>query len=160
MIIIVIHLYIIITLLQIYNMVYWGWFEYYIIFLQAYSNIHHIYDNSEAMYYVLYITPTVFFHIVFSKWDRYVKWPLQSLHNERYGVSHHRRFDCLLSRLFRRWSKKSSTLRVNGILRGEPVTGGPPSQRASNPENFPFHGVIIPTASFASVYVDILAFAE
>ena len=39
---------------------------------------------------------------------------LQWRHNERDGVSNHR-LDCLLSRLFRRRSKKTSTLRVTGL---------------------------------------------
>ena len=39
------------------------------------------------------------------------KIPLQWRHNERDGVSNHRRLDCLLNRLFRRWSKKTSKLR-------------------------------------------------
>ena len=36
-------------------------------------------------------------------------------HNERDGVSNHQRLDCLLSRLFRRRSKKTSKLRVTGL---------------------------------------------
>ena len=61
----------------------------------------------------------------------------QWLHYERNGVSNHRCIDCLLSRLFRRRSKKTSKLRVTGLCEGNPpVTGGFPSQRASNEENF------------------------
>ena len=40
---------------------------------------------------------------------------LQWRHNEPYGVSYHRRLDCLFSRLFRRGSKKTSKLRVTGL---------------------------------------------
>ena len=44
--------------------------------------------------------------------------------------------DCLLNRLFRRWSKKTSKLLVTGLCKGNPpVTSGFPSQRASNTEN-------------------------
>ena len=39
-------------------------------------------------------------------------------HNERNGVSNHRRFDCLFNRLFRRRSKKESKLRVTGLCNG------------------------------------------
>ena len=54
-------------------------------------------------------------------------------HNERYGVSN---LHCLLNRLFRRRSKKASKLLVTGLCEGNPpVTGGSPSQRASNAEN-------------------------
>ena len=56
--------------------------------------------------------------------------------NECDGVSNHRCLDCLLSRLYRRGSKKTSKLRVTGICEGNsPVTGEFPSQRASNTEN-------------------------
>ena len=61
---------------------------------------------------------------------------LQWRHNECYGVSDHRRLGGLLSRLFRRRSKKTSKLRVTGLCEGNsPVTGEFPSQRASNAEN-------------------------
>ena len=57
-------------------------------------------------------------------------------HNERGVVSNHRRFYCLFKRLFRRRSKKTSKLRITGLRDGNlPVTGGFPSQRASNAEN-------------------------
>ena len=57
-------------------------------------------------------------------------------HNEHDGVSNHRRFDCLLNRLFRRRSKKTSKLRVTGLCEGNsPVTGEFPAQRASDAEN-------------------------
>ena len=57
-------------------------------------------------------------------------------HNERDGVSNHRRCDYLLNRLFRRSSKKTSKLRVTGLCEGNsPVTGKFPAQRASNAEN-------------------------
>ena len=59
-------------------------------------------------------------------------------------VSNHQHLDCLLNRLFRRRSKKTSKLRVTGHHEGNPpVTGGFPSQRASNAENVPFDDVIM-----------------
>ena len=62
-------------------------------------------------------------------------YPLQWRHNERVGVSNHRRLDCLLKRMFGRRSKKTSELRVTGVCEGNPpVTGGFPSQRASYAE--------------------------
>ena len=49
---------------------------------------------------------------------------LQWRHNERDGVSSHRPYDCLLNRLFRRRSKKTSKLRVTGLCEGNsPGTG-------------------------------------
>ena len=61
---------------------------------------------------------------------------LEWRHNEGDGVSNHRRLACLLNRLFRRRSKKASELRVTDLCEGNPpVTGGFPSQMASNAEN-------------------------
>ena len=57
-------------------------------------------------------------------------------HNERDGASNHQPHDCLLNRLFRCRSKKTSKLRVTGLCAGNsPVTGEFPAQMASNAEN-------------------------
>ena len=57
-------------------------------------------------------------------------------HNERGGVSDHQSRDCLLNRLFKRRSKKTSKLRVTGLCAGNsPMTDEFPAQRASNAEN-------------------------
>ena len=57
---------------------------------------------------------------------------LQWRHYERNGFSNHRRLDCLLNRLFRHRSKKTSNLCVTGLCGGNsPVTGEFPWQRAS-----------------------------
>ena len=62
--------------------------------------------------------------------------PLQWRHNGRHGVSNHQPHDCLLNRLFRHRSKKTSKLRVTGLCEGNsPVTCEFPSQRAINAEN-------------------------
>ena len=65
---------------------------------------------------------------------------LQWHHNERDGVSSHQHHDCLLNRLFRRKSKKTSNLRVTGLCvcgrwGDSPMTDELSAQRASNPEN-------------------------
>ena len=63
-------------------------------------------------------------------------WILQWCHNERDDVLNHRPLDCLLNRLFRYRSKKTSKLRVTGLCEGNSqVTGEFPAQRASNAEN-------------------------
>ena len=63
-------------------------------------------------------------------------WPLHWRHNERDNVSNHQPHDCLLNRLFRRRSKKTSKLRVTGLYVGtSPQTGEFPTQMASNAEN-------------------------
>ena len=57
-------------------------------------------------------------------------------HNECDSVSNHQPRDCLLNRLFRRRSKKTSKLRVTGLCVGNsPGTGEFPAQMASNAEN-------------------------
>ena len=61
---------------------------------------------------------------------------LQWRHNGCDGVSNHQPHRCLLNRLFRRRSKKTSKLRVTGLCAGNsPVTGEFPAQMASNAEN-------------------------
>ena len=61
---------------------------------------------------------------------------LQWRHNGRDSVSNHQPHDCLLNRLFRRKSKKTSKPRVTDLCAGNsPVTGEFPAQMASNAEN-------------------------
>ena len=69
---------------------------------------------------------------------------LQWRHNGRDGVLNYQPRDCLLNRLFRRRSKKTSKLRVTGLCAGNsPMTGEFPAQMTSNAEMFPFDGVIM-----------------
>ena len=57
-------------------------------------------------------------------------------HNDHAGVSNHQPHGCLLNRLFRRKSKKTSKLRVTGLCVGNsPGTGEFPAQMASYAEN-------------------------
>ena len=79
------------------------------------------------------------------------KFSLHWRHNERDGFSNHWRLNCVLNRLFRRRSKKTSTLRVASLGEGNsPVIGWFPAQRASNSENVSIwwrHYVPIPGAT-------------
>ena len=69
-----------------------------------------------------------------SRWNLILS--LQWRHNGRDGVSNHQPHDCLLNRLFKRRSKKTSKLRVTGLCAGNsPVIGEFPAQMASNAEN-------------------------
>ena len=62
--------------------------------------------------------------------------PLRWRHNDHAGVSNHQPHGCLLNRLFRRKSKKTSKLRVTSLCVGNsPGTGEFPSQMASFAEN-------------------------
>ena len=61
---------------------------------------------------------------------------LQWRHNEHDGVSSHQPHDCLLNRVFRHRSNKTSKLRVTGLCeRNSPVTVEFLAQMASNVEN-------------------------
>ena len=61
---------------------------------------------------------------------------LQWRHNGHDGVSNHQPQHCLLNRLFRCRSKKTSKPRITGLCAGNsPVTGEFPAQMASNAEN-------------------------
>ena len=65
-------------------------------------------------------------------------------HDGRDGVSNHQPHDCLLNRLVRRRSRKTSKLRVTGLCAGNsPLTGEFPTQRASKRKMFPFDDVIM-----------------
>ena len=65
-------------------------------------------------------------------WSKILRWR----HKESHCVSNHRRLYCLLKRLFKRRSKKTSKLCATGLCEGSPpVTGGYLSPKASNPEN-------------------------
>ena len=97
---------------------------------------------------------------------RTFKWPSLSLqwrHNGRDSVSNHQTHDCLLNRLFRRRSKKTSKLRVTGLCAGNsPVTGEFPAQLASYAKNvsirwrhhdlFYFDSIFTKVPSYGSIW--------
>ena len=67
-----------------------------------------------------------------------VRWQLtlRLRHNGHDGLSNYQPHDCLLNRLFRRRSKKTSKLRDTGLCAGNsPGTGEFPAQMGSNAEN-------------------------
>ena len=71
-----------------------------------------------------------------SKTGPWFYFTLQLHHNGRSGVSNDQPHDCLLNRLFRRRSKKTSNLCFTGLCEGDsPVTGEFPTLMASNAEN-------------------------
>ena len=74
----------------------------------------------------------IFFWIIWRKGTIPLRWR----HNDHDGVSNHQPHGCLLNRLFRRRSKKTSKLRVTGLCVGNsPGTGEFPAQMASYAEN-------------------------
>ena len=73
-------------------------------------------------------------------WMKSLRWR----HNGRYSVSNHQHHDCLLNRLFRRRSKKSSTLRVTGLCVGNsPGPVNSPHKWTVTRKMFPFDDVIM-----------------
>ena len=65
-------------------------------------------------------------------------------HNEHDCVSNHQPHDCLLNRLFKRWSKKTSKLRVTGLCAGNsPGPVNSPHKRPVTRKMFPFDDVIM-----------------
>ena len=65
-------------------------------------------------------------------------------HNERASVSNHQSHHCLLDRLFRRRSKKSSKLRVTGLCAGNsPGPVNSPHKWPVTRKMFPFDDVIM-----------------
>ena len=76
---------------------------------------------------------------------------LQWRHNGREGVSNHQRLDCLLNRLFRRRSKKTSKLHVTGLSEGNPpVTGGFPHKGRVARKMFSFDDAMFPVQEILS----------
>ena len=59
--------------------------------------------------------------------------PHYSGHNERGDVSNHQRLDCLLNRLFRGITKKTSKLRITGLCEGNSLVI--PRTKANDVEN-------------------------
>ena len=77
---------------------------------------------------------------------------LQWRHDERDSVSIHLHHDCLLIRLFRRRSKKTSKLCVTGLCAGNsPVTGEFPAQGPVTRKMFPFGDVIMNKSELVEV---------
>ena len=112
---------------------------------------------------------SIVMHISVSDLDlhRFMKWlvacsapssyliPLQWRHIGRDSVSNRQPHDCLLNRLFRRKSKKTSKLRVTGLCAGNsPVTGEFPAQMASNAENVSiwWRHYAMPSCAFGSTF--------
>ena len=79
--------------------------------------------------------------------SEFMSMPLQWRHNYRDGVSNHQPHDCLLNRLFRRRSKKTSKLRVNGRW-----TVNSPHKVPVTRKMFPFGDVIMAGKSLNSKY--------
>ena len=94
--------------------------------------------SSHCMYFIFYpsaLSVNIFLKLCFLFGTSNSK-SLQWRHNGRDDVSNHQPHDCLLNRLFRRRSKKTSKLRVTGLCAGNsPVTGEFPAQMASSAEN-------------------------
>ena len=87
---------------------------------------------------------------------------LHRRHNGRDSVSNHQPHDCLLNRLYRHRSKKTSKLRVTDLCVGNsPGTGEFPVQMASNAENVSIswrhHDMIHTSVISTSIHVACLS---
>ena len=110
------------------------------------------YSNENIYIYISFEQSTT--HILYSSWNteslqltfwrtfRIGYMSLQWRHNGRDGVSNHQPHDCLLNRLFRRRSKKTSKLRVTGLCAGNSPHKWPITRKM-----FPFDDVIMYTTS-------------
>ena len=74
----------------------------------------------------------------------HISWSLQWCHNDHDVVSNHQPHGCLLNRLFRRRSKKTSKLRVTGLCVGNsPGPVNSPHKWPVTRKMFPFDDVIM-----------------
>ena len=79
-------------------------------------------------------------------------------YNEHDAVSNHQRLNCLLNRLFRCGSKKTSELRVTGLCKGNsPVIGHFPHKRLVARNMFPFDDVIMSFMTHKFLSLDLLS---
>ena len=94
---------------------------------------------NDLQFIVLLSTEVYIRYLMVMNYTDYVMWIFSHYswrHNDHDSVSNHQPHGCLLNRLFRRRSHKTSKLRVTGPLCGEFTgTGEFPAQRASYAEN-------------------------
>ena len=108
--------------------------------------------KSQRSWYSLTITPDLHIYIHYQGCSSLLLALQQWCHNECNGISNHWHLNCLLKFLFKQGSKKTSKLQVTGLYEGNPpVTGGFPSQRASNWKILPFDDVMFPYVCSNSV---------
>ena len=91
---------------------------------------------------------------------RYISDALHWRHNDHDGVSNHQPHGCLLNRLFRRRSKKTSKLRVTGLCVGN--SPGPVNSPHKGPvtrKMFPFDDVIMGRCFLCKWIVRIIVYA-
>ena len=84
-------------------------------------------------------------------------------HNDHAGVSNHQPHGCLLNRLFRRKSRKTSKLRVTGLCAGNsPGTGEFPAQMASYAENVSiwWRHHVLQDISQALIHINMLSYCH
>ena len=99
----------------------------------AHSEIGRKFSNWNQKELITRIIRKFVFVICISRW---LNVSLRWRHNDHAGVSNHQPHGCLLNRLFRRKSKKTSKLRVTGLCaENSPGTGEFPAQMASYAEN-------------------------
>ena len=102
-------------------------------------------QSSASLAFVKGINYTIIFHIISDSWFMILSpSSLHWRHNDHGGVSNHQPHGCLLNRLFRRRSKKTSKLRVTGLCAGN--SPGPVNSPHKGPvtrKMLPFDDVIM-----------------
>ena len=83
-------------------------------------------------------------------------WALHWRHNDHDGVPNHQTHGCLLNRLFRRRSNKTSKLRVTGLCVGNsPVPVNSPQKGPVTWKMFPFDDVIIMVSAILRIFIRV-----
>ena len=104
---------------------------------RIYSYLRRVSIKNNSVVIDLHIMIWIYFSDLMGKSTQFkTSIPLKWRHNKWHCISKHWHLSCLPKHLFRCISKKISKLRFTGLcMRNLPVTGGFPSQRASNMEN-------------------------
>ena len=119
---------------------------YYYYYYYHHYHYHHHHHHHYPRQVLAYITNTCDYRCCLQDFisKRNIAITLHWRHNDHDGVSNHQPHGCLLNRLFRRRSKKTSKLRVTGLCMGN--SPGPVNSPHKGPvtrKMFPFDDVII-----------------
>ena len=108
-----------------------------VIYVSKYKELHKkLKQESMTLYARMGLVHTRCGQRALSPWEDEPTNSLQWRHDGRDGVSNHQPHHCLLNRLFRHRSKKTSKLPTTGLCAGNsPVTGEFPTQLASRAAN-------------------------
>ena len=111
-----------------------NWFKFFLRFKQVFVELTSLFKLADEISRNIATLPVWYTRACFKLAVRYFYITLTA--HVCHGVLNYWQPQCLFNRLFRRTSKKTSKIRVNGPFQGNPqVAGGSPSQMVSNAEN-------------------------